>query len=54
MSTSMGEAEKEGARERIPSRQAGSMLSAEPDAGLDLMTLGSLPELKSRVKHSTD
>ena len=34
--------------------QAGSMLSAEPDRGLSPGTLGSWPELKSRVRHSTD
>ena len=34
--------------------QAGYMLSVEPDLGLDPTTLGSWPELKSRVGHSTD
>jgi len=46
----LGEAEGEGERES----QADSTLSAEPDVGLDLMTLRSWPELKSRVGRSTD
>jgi len=33
---------------------ADSMLSAEPDTGLDLTTLRSRPKLKPRVRHSTD
>ena len=42
--------EREGERES----QAGSTLSAEPDTGLNLTTVKSWPELKSRVGHSTD
>lgn len=34
--------------------QADSTLSMEPDAGLRLMTLGSSPEWKPRVGHTTD
>ena len=34
--------------------QAGSMLSAEPNLGLNPTTLGSLLEPKSRIEHSTD
>ena len=41
-------------RERERESYAGSTLSMEPDAGLDPMTLGSWPELKSRVGHSND
>ena len=42
----------EGQRERERESQAGSVLSAESDVGLDLMTLGSQPEPTSRVRHS--
>ena len=45
--------EQEGQREREREIQADSMLSAEPDMGLDLKTLRSGPELKSRVGHLT-
>ena len=34
--------------------EANPTLSLEPDVGLNLRTLKSLPELKSRVKHLTD
>ena len=34
--------------------EANSLLSGEPHAGLDLRTLRSLPEPKSRVDHFTD
>ena len=43
----------EGEEERTLSRFH-LRLSAEPEAGLDVMTLRSWPELKSRVKHLTD
>ena len=46
----VGEAEGEGGRES----QADSILSGEPDEGLDLMTLRSWPEPKSRAVHLTD
>ena len=42
----------EGERERAS--QAGSMPSTEPDEGLDLTTVRSWPELKSRVGRLTD
>ena len=45
-----GGAEGEGEREF----QTGSMFSTEPDMGLDLKTLRSLPEPKSRVGCLTD
>ena len=38
-------------RERNPSR---FQVSAEPNTGLNATTLGSQPEPKSRVVHSTD
>ena len=38
----------EGQRERRTESQGGSLLSAEPDAGLDPTTLGSRPEPKQR------
>ena len=41
-------------RERKRESQAGSMLSTDPGTRLDPMTLGSLPEPKSRIGHSTD
>ena len=46
---------REGGREivRIPS-QLHAKLSAEPITGLDLIVLGPRPELKSRVRRSTD
>ena len=44
--------QEEGQRER--KSQADSLLSKEPDARLDLTTLRSRPELKSRVGHSTN
>ena len=34
--------------------QANTVLNMEPDAGLSLMTLKSLPELKPRVDCSTN
>ena len=40
-------------RQRERESQAGSMPSTEPNMGLDLMTLRSWPELKSRVGHLT-
>ena len=43
----VGKGQREGERES----QAGSMLSAEPDLGLDPMTVRSQPELISRVGH---
>ena len=43
---------REREREREP--QAGSTLSTDPNRGLDPMTLGSWPESKSRVRHSTN
>ena len=46
-----GGAEKE-KREKIPSRF--SAVRTEPDVGLDLMILGSWPELKSRVRRLTN
>ena len=45
-----GEAEREGERES----QAGSMLSVEPHAGLDPVTVSSRPEPISRVGCLTD
>ena len=33
---------------------AGSTLGADPHAGLDPVTLGSQPELKSRIGHSVE
>ena len=47
---SQGGAEREA--DRIPSRLCTP--STEPDRGLDLPTVRSWPELKSRVGHSTD
>jgi len=43
------EHEWEGQREREREFQADSMLSMEPDMGLDLTTLRSRPELKPNV-----
>ena len=40
-------------RVRRKETQVDSMLSIEPDTGLDLMILRSGPELKSRVGHLT-
>ena len=40
-------------RRRERESQADSLPSVEPDRGLDLMTLRSSPELKSRVRHLT-
>ena len=45
-----GRGEREGGRES----EAGSILSIEPGAGLNPMTLGPLPEPKTRVRCSTD
>jgi len=45
-----GEAEEEGERES----HADSLLSAEPHTTIDLRTLRSWPELKSRVRCLTD
>jgi len=42
-----------GDRERENPKQA-PRSAWEPDAGLDLTTLGPRPEPKSRVRHSTD
>ena len=39
---------------RRKASQANSMLSVETNVGLDLMTLISWPELKPRVRHSTN
>ena len=44
-----GQREREGERES----QAGSTLNAEPEVGLNLMTVRSLPEPKSRARHLT-
>ena len=41
-------------KERERDSQADSMLSAEPDPGLDLMTLRSWPKLKPRVRYLTN
>ena len=51
----LGLGEKGRGREREKEResQAVSTLSAEPKAGLDPTTLGSLPELKARIGCST-
>ena len=46
------ERERDRERERIDSRLCA--VSAEPDAGLNLTTLGSWPQLESRVGRSTD
>ena len=46
--------EWEGKREREKKSQADSVLSTEPEAGLDLTTLRLGPEPKPRVKCSTD
>ena len=47
---SRGQGQREGERES----RAGSMLSMEPNVGLDPKPLGSRPELKSRARRSTD
>ena len=44
----------EGEEEKERWSQADSVLSAEPDVGLDLVTLRSPPELKPRVRHLTN
>ena len=44
-----GQKEREKERERERESQAGSMLHIEPNKGLDSTTLGSRPELKSRL-----
>ena len=46
--------EGEGRRERERESQADSPLNMEPDTGLDLTTLRSGPELKSRGRCSID
>ena len=59
---SRGEGQREGGRERKRQRererkresQAGSMLSAEPNMGLDPMTLESQPKPKLRVAQLTE
>jgi len=48
------EHKQEGKREREGESQANSVLSTEPSVGLNLMTLGSRPELKPRVGCLTD
>ena len=52
------EREREGGRERgrywEGESQAGFTFGAEPDTGLNPTTLGSQPQLKSRVRRSTD
>ena len=48
------ERERQRERERERESQAVSLPSTEPKTGLNPMTLGSQPELKSRVKHSAD
>ena len=45
---------REGQRKRERESQSDSTLSMEPDAVFHLVTLGSWPEPKSRVGHSTD
>lgn len=45
-----GGAEGKGMKESQPD----SAMSADPDAGLDLSSLKSQPEPKSRVEHLTD
>lgn len=52
MSWGRAEAEREGAKER--ESQVGSVFSMELDMGLNPMTLGSQPEMKPRLGHSTD
>ena len=42
-----------GREKRERESQADSVLSTEPDAGLDLISLRSQPELKPRVGQST-
>ena len=44
----------EGQRERERESQAGTMLSVEPEMGLNLTTMRSVRELKSRVGRLTD
>ena len=39
-----------GQREKERESQADTTPSTEPDVGIDLMTLGSQPELQSRVR----
>ena len=46
------ERERERGRRRERKSQACSILGTEPNVGLDLMILGSWPELKSRLGHS--
>ena len=41
-----------GGAEKERESQAGPMLRTQPDSGLNPTTLGSWPELKSRVRHS--
>jgi len=48
------EHEREGKKERERESQAYSVLSAEPHVALDLMTLRSQPEPKSREGRLTD
>ena len=48
------ECEQERGAEGERESQAGSTLSAEPNVGHDPLTLGSQPELKSRVGHSPE
>ena len=50
----MGERGRGAQRETERGRILGSMLIVEPHVGLNPTTLGSLPEPKSRVSHSTD
>ena len=48
----MEDGQREREREREP--QVDSMLGIEPNTGLNLMTMRSLPEPKPKVGHVTD
>ena len=43
-----------GGMDRGRDSQPHSLLSVDPDVGLNLITLRSRPELKPRVRHPTD